>query len=326
MKIFNQICKPFFAQALSLFLFLLFALVAVSAQEEVIRIDTDLIVFEVTVTDREGKPLDNLEEKDFTVLENGKERRIDFFSRLKKSDASRPLSIVFVLDVSGSVSSAETEKLQTALRNFLSYFNDYNASFSVMTFGMNVKTLQGFTNKREKIEKSLEKLFREQDGLSSHAYDAVDAAIRNLRKNSPPRIKGRFPKKTVILITDGFPVGDTVSPQTVIERANEAETTVSAIILPSYSKILGNKKPLPTPLEAGGLIEKTGGQIYYAGIQDFSSLFKSLAEEITSSYILAFYPSDESRQKGKFNEVKINASKGYRIRQNRQGYQIKKVD
>ena len=49
-------------------------------------------------------------------------------------------------------------------------------------------------------------------------------------------------------------------------------------------------------------------------------LFKSLEEEITSSYVLAFYPKTEARKDGKFNEVRIETPNNLKIRQNRTGY------
>jgi VWFA-related protein len=189
-----------------------------------------------------------------------------------------------------------------------------------MTFGMQVKTLQTFTNRPDKLEKSFEKLLREQDGLSTHAYDAVDDAIRLIKKKAPPEINRKIPKRAVILITDGFPVGDTITPKTVIERANDAETTVYSVLLPSFSRLQKNKKPLPTPLEASGLLEKTGGRAFYASEKSFEPLFKSLAEEITSSYVLAFYPNMQGRQDKKFRRVQIEAPKGLQVKQNRTGY------
>ena len=125
------------------------------------------------------------------------------------------------------------------------------------------------------------------------------------------------------MITDGFPVGDTVSPKTVIERANQAETTVYSVILPSFSRIQSGKKPLLTLLEASGLIEKTGGRTFYAAEEDFEPLFRILAEEITSSYVLAFYPARENRNDGKFHEVRIESRNSFKLKQNRAGYEIK---
>lgn len=312
----------------TLFFLLLFfcSLFPANAQtdDDIIRIETDLVPFEVTVTDKDGNPVRGLQEKDFKIFEDGVERKIDFFQPIKKSDETRPLSIVFALDVSGSITTEEMVKLRDAMKSFVKRLTDYNSYFAVTTFGMDVKKIQSFTNQPKKLEKSFEKILRDQDGLSTHAYDAVDYAIRMLRKDSPSSVKNRIPKRAVILITDGFPVGDMVSPKTVIERANEAETTVYSVLLPSFSRLQGGKKPLPTLLEASGLIEKTGGSTFYATQKDFEPLFNLLAEEITSSYLLAFYPEPENRNSGKMHQVRIEVPAGFQVKQNRTGYEIKR--
>jgi VWFA-related protein len=290
--------------------------------DDVIRIETELVPFEITVTDKDGKPVRGLEAKDFKLYEDDTERPIEFFEPVRKNDG-RPLSIVFALDVSGSVTGEELIKLRDALRIFVQRLADYDSYFALMTFGMEVKTIQSFTNRPDKLEKGFEKLLREQDGLSTHAYDAVDDAIRMLRKKSPSAIKNKIAKRAVILITDGFPVGDTVAPKTVIERANDMETSVYSVILPSYSRVQRDKKPLLTPLEASGLLDKTGGRAFYATDKSFDPLFKALAEEITSSYVVAFYPKQENRQDGKFHRVRIELPKGLTGKQNRNGYEIK---
>ncbi|MDQ6788419.1 MAG: VWA domain-containing protein, partial [Acidobacteriota bacterium] len=277
---------------------------------DVIRVDTQLVPFEITVTDKTGKPVRGLEAKDFKVFEDGVQRPIDFFEPIKKTDEGRPLSIVFALDVSGSMTPEELGRLRDAMQNFVKRLADYNSYFAVMTFGMDVRILQSFTNRPDKLEKTFGKLMRDQEGLSTHAYDAVDEAIRLLQKKSPPSIKRQLPKRAVVLITDGFPVGDTISPKTVIERANDAETSVYSVILPSYSRLQADKKPLPTLLDASGLIEKTGGRAFYATEKSYEPLFKSLAEEITASYVLAFYPKTENVQAGQFRRIRIEVSKG----------------
>lgn len=291
--------------------------------EDVVRVETDLIPFEVSVTDKNGKPARGLDAKDFKIFEDGAERPIEFFDTIKKSDEGRPLAIVFALDVSGSVTSVELVRIHQALEDFVKRLADYNSYFAVMTFGMNVKTIQSFTNRPDKLEKSIDKILREQDGLSTHAYDAVDDAIRLLRKKSPPSVNQKIPKRAVILITDGFPVGDTVAAKTVIERANDAETTVYSVLLPSFSRLQTDKKPLLTPLEASGLLEKTGGRAFYATQKNFEPLFNSLAEEITSSYLVAFYPKDENHRGGKFHIVRIEVPNGFQAKQNRSGYESK---
>ncbi|MGI8812759.1 MAG: VWA domain-containing protein [Pyrinomonadaceae bacterium] len=295
----------------------------VFAQDEgtVVRVDTDLAVLEVTVTDKNGKPVRDLTAADLRIFEDGSERPIEFFQPIRSSGVRRPLTIVFALDVSGSMTPEELLKLKSAMQTFIDRLADYNSYFAVIAFAMNVKILQQFTNRPDKLQNAFEKLGRDRDGLSTHAYDAVDTALRLLRKDSPKVIRERFPKRAVVLISDGFPVGDVVGPDTVIERANDAETSVYGVILPSYSNVLGNKKPVITPLEVSGLIEKTGGKSFYATAKNFEMLFADLAEEITGSYAVAFYPAEKTG--GPPRRVRIEAKKGYLVRQNRDTVDVK---
>jgi Ca-activated chloride channel homolog len=312
-----------FLALLFCFIFL-FASPAMSQNEDdVVRIDTDLVSFEVTVTDKQGKLVPNLRAEDFRLLEDGVERPIDFFQPLKKAVEGRPLSVVFALDVSGSMTEAEIGRLRSAMQTFIGRLADYDSYFAVVSFAMDVRTLQPFTNRREKLEKSFDKLVRDQDGLSTHAYDAVDDSIRLIAKKSPKVIKGRLPKRAVILVSDGFPVGDVVSPETLIERANLAETSVYSVILPSYSRLQGDKRPVITPLEASGLIDKTGGKSFYVTDKSFDALFQALAEDITASYAIAFYPDDKDKTDVKPRKVTIQSKNGYTIRQNRSEFKMK---
>ncbi len=112
---------------------------------------------------------------------------------------------------------------------------------------------------------------REPNGLSTHTYDAVDDAIRLLVRNAPRTRDRRMMKRAVIVVTDGFPVGDTVSAQTVIERANESDVSVYTVTLPSYSRVITStaQTPLPTPLDVSELAERTGGRNLYADQKDY---------------------------------------------------------
>jgi len=305
---------------LSLAVSAFYAAAVAQKPDEVVRVTTDLVSFEVSVTDKDGNPVKNLQPNDFKVLEDGKLRNPDFFQPITKSDTSRPLSIVFALDVSGSMTPEELGKLERAMQIFFDRLAGYDSYIAVTAFGMNVMTLQSFTNRPDKLGKIFNKLERDADGLSTHAYDAVDDAIRMIVKKSPPKVRQRFPRRAVIVVTDGFPVGDVVAPKTVIERANQSETSVFSVILPSFSRFQMGSKPVLTPLEASGLIDLTGGKSFYATEKNFEDLFKALAEEITSSYAIAIYPGEANREDGKFHQVKIESTKGYLITQNRSGY------
>ena len=75
--------------------------------DDVLRIDTDLVAVDVRVTDREGRPVRNLNPQDFKLYEDNSERPISFFQVERKNGDQQPVAVVFALDVSGSMSSAE---------------------------------------------------------------------------------------------------------------------------------------------------------------------------------------------------------------------------
>jgi Ca-activated chloride channel family protein len=290
---------------------------------DVLKIDTDLVTVDATVTDAAGQPVRNLRAEDFKLYEDNLERPVAFYNVEKRGGAMRPVAIVFALDVSGSMTPEELDRLQSAMNIFSKRLAaDRSSLFAVMTFGMNVKTLQTLTDNQTKLERAFERLPHEPNGMSTHAYDAVDDAIRLLVRHAPRTREQRLMKRAVIVVTDGFPVGDTVSSDTVIERANAADVSVYTVTLPSFSRMLASaeRRPLPTPLDVSGLTEKTGGANVYATDSDFESLFRSLAEEVTSSYVLAFYPPEEKRHDGRFHTIRIEAPRGLTVRQSRPGY------
>jgi VWFA-related protein len=289
---------------------------------EVLRVDTDLIPVDVTVTNAEGETVRNLKQEDFKLFEDGQERPISFFNVEKKGGALRPVAIVFALDISGSMTVEEIERMRVAVRAFTNRLADRTSLFAVITFGMNVKTLQAFTNDQQKLERTFDRIARDPNGLSTHAYDAVDDAVRLLVRKAPRTRERRLMKRGVVVISDGFPVGDTVAPATVIERANSADVSIYTVTLPSFSRVVVSptRAPLPTPLDVSGLTEKTGGINVYATDKNFEPLFRALAEEVTSSYVLAFYPSEEKRRDGRFHTIRIEAPRGMTLRQSRPGY------
>ncbi len=290
--------------------------------DDVVKIDTDLVTIDVVVRDSEGRPVRNLKQENFKVFADGVEQPISFFQAENRNGQPRPLALVFAVDISGSMTLDEMAKLRVAMQSFSAKLSDHSALFSVMVFGMNVKVLQKFTFERQKLDRAFEKIAREPNGLSTHTFDAVDDAVRQLVRQTPRTRERRLVKRAVLVVTDGFPVGDTVSARTVIERANAAEVSVYVVTLPSYSRMMASTKgALPTPLDVSGLAELTGGKSVYAEEKEYGPLFSALAEEVTAAYVIAFYPAEEKRRDGKFHGVKIVGPAGLVLQQNRPGYQ-----
>jgi VWFA-related protein len=291
--------------------------------EDVVRIDTDLVSVDVTAFDAEGRPIRNLRQEDFKVYSDGVEEPISFFQLEKREGEPRPLAIVFALDVSGSVTAEEMSRLRFALQSFSNQLSSHPVVYAVMTFGMRVKTVQKFTSDAGKLDDSLDRIARDApNGLSTHTYDAVDDAIRLLVRSAPRTRERRLMKRTVLVVTDGFPVGDIVSPKTVIERANAADVSVFVVTLPSFSRVMASSSqtPLPTPLDVSGLAELTGGRNVYANEKDYAPLFRALAEEVSSAYVLAFYPPEEKRRDGKVHTIRVEGPRGSTLRQSRTEY------
>jgi VWFA-related protein len=292
---------------------------------DVLRIDTDLVSVDVTATNVDGLPVRNLRQNDFKVYSDGAEQPVSFFQVERRDGEPRPLALVFALDISGSMTGEEMERLRSALRSFSAQLSNNPALYAVMAFGMNVKTLQRFTSEPDKLDRTFDRLAREPNGLSTHTYDAVDDAIRLLVRHAPRTRERRLMKRAVLVVTDGFPVGDTVSAQTVIERANAADVSVYVVTLPSYSRIMpaSTQTPLPTPLDVSGLAELTGGRNAYANEKDYGPLFRALAEEVRSAYVLAFYPPEEKRHDGRLHTIKVEGPLGVTLRQSRTEYRAK---
>ena len=290
---------------------------------DVLRFDTDLVSVDVTATDAEGRPVRNLRQEDFKLFSDGAEQPISFFQVERRSGEPRPVAVVFAVDLSGSITADELNRIREAMQAFAGQLSKNSVLYAVMTFGMRVKTVQKFTSDPAKLDEAMRRLSQDPaNALSTHTYDAVDDAIRLLVKQAPRTRERRLMKRAVLVITDGFPVGDTVAPATVIERANAADVSVFVVTLPSYSRSLAstNRKPLPTPLDVSGLAELTGGRNIYANERDYGPLFRALAEEVSSAYVLAFYPPEAKRRDGKLHSIKIEGPPGLTLRQSRSEY------
>jgi len=290
---------------------------------DVLRFDTDLVAVDVTASDAEGRPVRSLRQQDFKLYSDGAQQAISFFQVERRSGEPRPLAVVFAVDISGSITEDELERIRQALQAFAGQLSKNTVLYAVMTFGMRVKTVQKLTSDPTKLDDAMRRVSQDPaTALSTHTYDAVDDAIRMLVKNAPRTRERRLMKRAVLVVTDGFPVGDTVAPATVIERANAAEVSVFVVTLPSYSRSVAStaQKPLPTPLDVSGLAELTGGRNVYADERDYAPLFKALAEEVSSAYVLAFYPPEEKRRDGKLHSIKVEGPPGLTLRQSRSEY------
>src|SRR5207302_8394622 len=102
---------------------------------------------------------------DFTVVEDGVERPTAPLNIEKIAGAPRPLAIVFALDVSGSMTTEELQRVTHAMRDFSQRLEKHPAVFGVISFGMRVKTLQTLTADRDKLDRAYARLAQEPNGF-----------------------------------------------------------------------------------------------------------------------------------------------------------------
>jgi VWFA-related protein len=290
-------------------------------QEPIIRIDTDLVSVDVTATDAAGNYVRDLKAGDFQVYEEGVLRKVDFFNVMSEATLSRPLAVVFALDLSGSLKPEETATLKNAALKFTEILRG-DSIYAAMSFNYDVKILQDFTSDAERIAKAFSKVSRFEG--STRIYDALDRALL-LFTRRPPRTRQGFPmRRVVIVITDGFDSASIIDRRELIRRANAVGATIYSITLPSYilSPTTSTERVI-TPLDASRIVVATGGRDFPADASDFTPVFKTLAEEIRASYGLAWYP--EMRD-GKYRSLKVVSTRpGITLRVNRAGYTAPKM-
>jgi Ca-activated chloride channel family protein len=310
-------CHPVSLQRL-LFGLLMLASLPLQAQEkkqpeDIIKIDTDLVMVEVTATDKRGNYVRNLKADDFRLFVDGRQRPIEFFSVTDEVTLSRPLAVVFALDLSGSLKPEEIATLRTSALKFTEIMKGESV-FATLAFNYEVKVLQDFTLEQKKIERAFAKM--ENFGGSTRIYDALDKAVTMLSRRAHFSKSQRPLRRAVIVITDGFDSSSLIESRELIRRANAAGTTIYSITLPSYILSASrNTERVITPLDATRIVAATGGRDFAADARDFTPVFKALAEEIRASYGLAYYP--EMRD-GKQHEVRVEpVNSALQLRTNR---------
>ena len=281
-----------------------------------IRLDTDLVVIDVTATDRSGNYIRDLRAEEIQVFEDGQQRNINFFAMTDVAELSRPLAVVFALDLSGSLRPDEMSTLRQAAMKFTELMKG-DSVFAAMTFNYKVKIAQDFTADPDKIARAFEKM--EKFEGSTRIYDALDRAVTMLNRRAPRTRNGRPVRRVVVVITDGFDSASIIDRREVIRRANDAGVTIYSITLPSFTlSPTDSTSRIITPLDASRIVPATGGQDFPANARDFTPIFKALAEEIRASYALAYYPDNRD---GKRHELRVKTSRpGIQIRTSRTIY------
>ena len=134
---------------------------------DIIRVNTTLVTIPVTVMDRDGRYIPNLQKEEFRIWEDGVEQDVAFFQSVDK-----PFSVVLMLDTSPST-QFRLEEIQDAAVSFVNQLRS-DDRVMVVSFNGDVNILSDFTTDRRKLQRAIQRA-ETDDGTS--LYDAVDLVI-----------------------------------------------------------------------------------------------------------------------------------------------------
>ncbi|MEO8073906.1 MAG: VWA domain-containing protein [Acidobacteriota bacterium] len=181
-------------------------------EDEVIRIDTSLVTFPVSVLDRDGRFISGLQKQDFQIFENGVEQKIDSFGSVEV-----PFTVVLLLDVSPST-QYKINEIQDAAISFVNQLRR-DDKVIVISFDERVRVLSRATNNRNDLRNAI---LRAQFGDGTSLYEAVDNTINQ-------QLRGIEGRKAVVLFTDGV---DTTSRRATYQGTVRETEEVDALFYP----------------------------------------------------------------------------------------------
>ncbi len=253
-----------------------------------------LMRLNASVTDRQGRAISNLKASDFTVIENGEERKI-----MNVEPTSAPFNIVLLLDVSGSVEE-RMDFIRKAARNFLNTVGPQDR-IAIVSFRDDIQVISDFTTDRRLLSERLDQI---DAGGATALYDALSYVLVDLIKPL------RGDRTAVVILSDGDDNRSFVPFPAVLEATIESGALIYPLYVPS-GLIPENSVPASAttldPLrtryltittraeeEAGKLASVSGG-IHYPirRLEDLQRAYDDVIAQLRTSYSIT-YASNES--------------------------------
>jgi Ca-activated chloride channel homolog len=248
---------------------------SVFGQQATFKAGTSIVPVLTTVTDNQGRLVPNLEQEEFTILDNGKPQPITLFQ-----NETQPFTVVVMLDFSFSMTT-HLDLLKQATEQFILRLLPADKG-QVGAFSDKIQFSGEFTNDRDDLVAALKDL---QFGNPTRLYDAIDASIDMLKD-----VEGR---KVVLVFTDGDDTASRRGMGDVLDRARETETMVYAIGLESEFPIAPGRMQRTRP-DRGlrKLADETGGGYFeLKKTTELAPTFTRVAQELHSLYTIGFQPT-----------------------------------
>lgn len=291
--------RRFFHSLIPIFLF---ASLVFGQDDEVINVDSSIVVMNATITDIHGKPVHGLKQNQFKIFEDGKEQRIDFFQA-----EETPFAAVILLDTSGSMEHRVTLARAAAI-NFLDGLRTTDVA-AIYNFDSKVSLVQDFSNSRDIAEGAFNLKARGMTVLN----DAIFKAAVELQKRPEKR-------KAIIVLSDGE---DTQSGRST-DKALKAALAANALIYTIDMSAEDNRKRLLNQGVLRNFAEKTGGTfVPTPGGLALREAFGRIVDELGNQYTLTYQPTNIKKD-GKWRDLELTVARSGLVIRTRKGYNAPK--
>ncbi len=252
------------------------------------RVDVDLALVNVTVTDPYNRLVTGLETDNFRVFEDNTEQEITHFS-----SEDVPISIGVVLDLSGSMAN-KIDKSRMAALQFVKTANPLDEYF-VVSFNEHAELSSPFTNSVEDIETRL--MFTAARGRTA-LLDAIYLGLSEMRG-------ARNQKKAVLVISDGGDNHSRYSEHDIRNFVREADTQIYAIGLYDPAGSRATPEEVNGPALLSEVTDMSGGRTFaVSNLNDLPDIAIKIGMELRNQYVLGYRPSNHARD-GKWRKIKV---------------------
>ncbi len=254
-----------------------------------IRVETQLVQINVTVTTPLNQVVTGMEKEQFRLFEDKVEQSVASFTQ-----EEAPLSIGLVFDISGSMGSKLSKSRQAAAQFFKSA--NPQDEFFLVQFNESPELAVSWTTNTEEIQNRM--AFTQAKGRTA-LLDGLYKAMNEMKKAKNPR-------KAILILSDG---GDNSSRYTEPEIKNlvrEADVQVYAMGI--FESMGGRGRTAEESLGPGllsDLAEQTGGRHFPVdNINELPDIAAKIGIELRSQYILGYSPSNPQKD-GKYRRVEV---------------------
>lgn len=275
--------------------------------DEVIKIDTELVNITVRVVDRNNRPINNIQENEFKVFEDGIPQQIDFFSR-----SEVPTNYGIVVDNSGSMRQ-QLDKVIEAGKVLVNTNRPDDETMIIRFVSRDkIEIQQPFTPNKGDLNDALDNMYIE--GGQTAIIDAVYLAVENIDEYEKSNKKDDHKRRALILVSDGEDRNSYYNEKQLFELLKESEVQIYVVgFTDDLSKEGGFISKSPQDKAKAflqRLATESGGKAYFpASPAELPDLAKEISNELRTQYSIGYIPSNDKKD-NTYRQIKVQVDDG----------------